>query len=201
MFLRVKHPLPLQPPGMGDTWGQPGVEGQAQGTRVPAAAPAHVLGAPQSVLLSGPRPGPYACDSARVAAAEARVAGSGPPAHQNHALNHSMLLHQQRRVPLQRAVQVVAQQAVGVMPALPREKGVPVAPMPRRHTEIPMFSARSGSPEPRTTAPPNTCPRALQPLLCNSPLTPPLTIPRGRLGSIQGPLLVKVIAKMTVRTT
>ena len=82
-----------------------------------------------------------------------RVAGSGPPAHQNHALHHSILLHQQRRVPLQRAVQVVAQQAVGVMPALPREKGVPVAPMPRRHTEIPMFSARSGSPEPRTTAP------------------------------------------------
>lgn len=135
-----------------------------------------------------------------------RAAGGGGPwvlAHQNHALHHSVLLHQQRRVPLQRPVQVIAQQAVGVMLALPREKGVPVAPTPRRRTETPMFSARSGSPEPRAPhhSPPNSCPRPLQPLLCNRPLTPPLTIPRGCLGSIQGPLLVKVIAKMTVYTT
>lgn len=45
------------------------------------------------------------------------------------------------------------------MLALPREKGVPVAPTPRRRTEIPMFSARSGSPEPR--APHHSTPQLL----------------------------------------
>lgn len=148
--------LAPQPPGMGTCGVSLGWEAGFGGRGSRLQPRLNVLGASRSVLLSGPWPSPYACDSARVAAAEARVVGSGRPwalAHQNHALHHSVLLHQQGRVLLQWAIQVVAQQAIGVVPALPREKAAPVAPMPRRCTGFPMFSAKLGSPEPRTTAP------------------------------------------------
>lgn len=154
----------------GDAWGQPGVGGWVRGTRVQAAAPAQCAGGLSVCAALWALAWPLCLQFCEGSSCRGQGGGSGSPwalAHQNHALHHSVLLHQQGRVPLQRAVQVIAQQAVGVVPALPREKAVPVTPTPRRRAGILTFSARSGSSEPRALhhSPSNSCPRALQPLL------------------------------------
>lgn len=76
-------------------------------------------------LPSSPLSSSHICDStgAEVAAAGWQaVDGKSLLAHQNHPLHHRVLLHHQGRVLLQGAVQVILQQAVGVIPALPGEK-------------------------------------------------------------------------------
>ena len=77
--LWVKHPLPLQPPGMGTRGASLGWEAGFGGRGSRLQPQLNVLGASRSVLLSGPWPGPYACHSVRVAAAEAKVVAAGRP--------------------------------------------------------------------------------------------------------------------------
>lgn len=146
----MKHPLPLSLLGWGHVGSAWGGRLGFRNPRVRLQPGSMCWGPLRSVLLSGPWPGPYACDSARVAAAGPGWWAAGGPwalPHQNHALHHSVLLHQQGRVPL-RAIQVIAQQAMRsrARHCRERESAAPVAPMPRRCTGFPVFSAKLGSP-------------------------------------------------------
>lgn len=184
-------------------WGQPGVGGWVRGTRVQAAAPAQCAGG-LSVCAAlwalawplrlrfcegsgcrgqggGQRAalGPGSPESCPASQRTSSPAGAGP----------SAAGHPGRSAAGDRGRAGTAE----------RESSA-CCPHAKEMHWVSHVLSQVGLPRATNHSPPLTPAQGPLSPCCDRPLTPPLTIPRGCLGSIQSPLLVKVIANMTAHT-